>query len=469
MMTLGMGTQLSSAFFILFLAYASAFRNDFTPNSEEINRLFFYSPSAPVTGAVNRYAPAVAQHVDVILNYVDFVEKQLLSALTRTRAKRDESNRICSIADRTLNSSMYRSFALQGIPDPDRACITEIEAERDALSRDAPYSLDELYNTINDHGILLNQNIRKITSRFIDVRGNFTRPETPHAFLYNRDNVQCVLHTACGIRQRDKWRLGITVHNRPMFESLPDFARQRITEYTRSIRGRLGDPLRMRLQEFRSDEGPRGIRSGTTSIYSGSGTADPNCFVSEPIWQNKAVVDALRKVDSDLYLAENALKPSKIAILVFPLGFTLVPISLLADVSRISVLLYILLTDVLPTIPLLMRGIELLSSSQNPNREFTVRITAALDGSLSETASAEIWAAECLPPNRIRNAGIAFVTLALLFMLGGIMAEIVSRKYAKEHKMRMLEAIYYGNSGGNGRMLGVWAEKDQPEALQGKG
>lgn len=425
------------------LSISSAQREGYESTPQQKNRLFFFSASAPTTNAINEIAPSVIQHVDLILKYVTFIEKRLLFALANSRdLPSDQRRRLCANRNRDFAGSIYRHFGLRGFPDPDGSCITDIRIDNDPLAENAPFSVDQLYEAVDSRGSILNRHMKQIVSRFkdvIDVENNFTEAELPHRYEFTTERAQCVLHAACGVRVREHWYAATPIHNRDKYENVLDLQRQVINEYSRPVDGVLGDNLLFRAPEYRNDGLPRVIREDTTTtIGSWRGAAHPNCFRRVELKNNPALADSLDKADHFIQQAEDALTLSGIAILVLPLFLNLIPVALLSNVTGTKMLIYVLLSDFLTCVPVLIKGIELIVISRSRYRAFTVRMTSNVDGLVAESAGAEVWAAECRAPDSSGTYGVIFVIVALVFIVIGVAGEVLARRYLSHRRFKAL-------------------------------
>lgn len=102
-------------------------------------------------------------------------------------------------------------------------------------------------------------------------------------------------------------------------------------------------------------------------------------------------------------------------------------------------LLYTLFSDILTVIPLAIKGAELVYIGGLRHRTIAVRMTSAMNGTLSNSAGASLWAAECRATKRVRPLGFAFLTIALVFLTLGVWLEFWARQYVKmrERKRRV--------------------------------
>ena len=53
----------------------------------------------------------------------------------------------------------------------------------------------------------------------------------------------------------------------------------------------------------------------------------------------------------------------------------------------------------------------------------------------------EVWTAECRAKDDFLRPGVLFVVLAMVFMVGGIAAEVVARRYWRRHQFNATDMI----------------------------
>ena len=125
----------------------------------------------------------------------------------------------------------------------------------------------------------------------------------------------------------------------------------------------------------------------------------------------------------------DSVTPSNIAILILPALITsLVPISFFQsiDCARKS-LIYPLVTDVISVLPLIFKGIELLSSARMQHTGCVERVS---DSRLNDSITRiEISCASCTHHSWFTEYGIAILVIAIVLLVIGIFIELVSYKY----------------------------------------
>lgn len=399
------------------------------------SRVFKVSYDRPITRFLNNHA-TTAHETKIILEHISHVEQATLANLkNRTLPEPDDPLRTCNFEEKGWVNTVRTHFGIRGWAEPDLRCITELHGVLVEKKQPPLHSVDTLFDTIRNRAQALNSFAQDITDV---VLGNWTNGFAIYEQPYGRLAQQCILNNIGAVRVNGKWHIITTFTNAPKEQTLRDFQRQYLMEYiTIGEDGNLARPLQMRLPE-RPEEGEERVTfdNATTLLSSWGGKPTTSFFGILEIEDNLAIIDALDATDPYVQQAEDAVAPSNISILVLPLLLNLVPISLLAEVSSVFMFIYVLLSDVLTVIPLAIKGGELLFIGRKKERAVVLRLSGSLNGTLSETAAAELWAAECGANDNVEVVGIIFLTLSLTFLVIGIVAEFVSRVYVMKYIAR---------------------------------
>lgn len=170
--------------------------------------------------------------------------------------------------------------------------------------------------------------------------------------------------------------------------------------------------------------------NATTALVSESGTGLKGIYGYTFHRNNPALQQALDDSNLVLQQAEDAMAASNIAIIMLPLFLNILPISFVSDIRTRKMLIYVISADFLNAAPLCFKGVELIYIGKRRAQSVVTRISSAIGGEVSETAAAEIWAADCTTDNRVHATGVAFVVLAVVVALLGAVGEVVGWIYA---------------------------------------
>jgi len=176
-----------------------------------------------------------------------------------------------------------------------------------------------------------------------------------------------------------------------------------------------------------------------TSTLSPTKVDTDNSYLIEDVSRNIAFRAALAKGDNEHQQAQDAEQVSNTAILLLPLAMNLVPVALIADVNTFGMLLYTALTDVLTTVPLCIKGVELINISKSKYTATSAQITGnrGLRGKgFNETQVAEAWVAQCTlkKKNSHFQRGVIFVVLSISLMIFGVACEFFAKWWVKNRR-----------------------------------
>lgn len=136
------------------------------------------------------------------------------------------------------------------------------------------------------------------------------------------------------------------------------------------------DPIAMKLRPWDGSDGEGDIKLSEDPKKNGSNFANSferwggrvglSAIHNLPGDDSPALKLALEKSDVPAGQAEDALTASNIGILALPMALNVIPIALVADVSSVGLFAYTVMTDILTTIPFIIKGkSKLFSSSLN--------------------------------------------------------------------------------------------------------
>lgn len=145
-------------------------------------------------------------------------------------------------------------------------------------------------------------------------------------------------------------------------------------------------------------------------------------------------------------LASDAVTISNIAILALPMVMSLIPLAMLADMQGWAMLCYVIFTDVFSTLPLLIKGIELIMAGRS-----TADVVMFHLGNTS-FSQMEIFAVECSGESKFMLLGIVFVIVSLAVLILGVCLEVFAAWYMRNRRRelvvesagRMFDVVSYG-------------------------
>lgn len=233
------------------------------------------------------------------------------------------------------------------------------------------------------------------------------------------------------INSRVYMRVAVSDNYGPLY--MTDFQRQVVVEYVPSDFSAGLKMIHRHYQPFvPPTEQNASMEYGTTLLMLIDGqfklATQPSLFTDSYGALKRAAETAEDATDR----GNDALTVSNIAILALPLAMNLVPVAFVADLTTAGLVIYIIFTDILSTIPFLAKGVELVLLGR-PRGNFA---TAFFAGNES-LAQIEVWSALCQSEPKFRNVGIAFIVTALVSMITGVLLEVGAMKYVYRRRIKM--------------------------------
>lgn len=431
----------------------------FKPEALYKNRFYHLSSDSPLRSKTPRsHGPTI----HTLLNFITYIDAAVVAS-TKSRANTTTSETFlttCNYRQTTRWAFDVATYhGLRGWRPPSDACISDVYGtgvSSGVSVQSDPARLgfepDDVYNAVVARAKDVDDIAQAVHSA-LDL--GWSEPNRPRQFVYNVRAQQCTHDYATFVRQNGFWYIASRFSNADKDRTLGPNERRFVHEYLRADQdGNLLPSKTMRLPIRRRPpvEGvePVWVGNSTTLLEISSGGVSASGFGTVFAADNIALEDALRKGGHATQQASDATTPSNIAILALPLAMNVVPVALVADVNGVGMLVYTLLTDVLTAVPLAIKGVEVLAIGSKEDRSVVTRISGAdLDNSTKEKA-AEIWIAQCVASGNLRPTGIVLLVVAVVFMIGGIVAEFVARSWVKKRrKLGKVDAVV-GHEDGQG-------------------
>ena len=308
--------------------------------------------------------------------------------------------------------------------------------QTDDITKEAPkgWSSRQVYDAVLEHAKTMNESSLEVASAIGGDWDKFVKEKRVNRgwnYQYSTRAQSCSHDYVGFVKREGKWYVTERITNLDPRITAEENGRLYIHEYVRVGEDEKLQGAWMGLREEGTEqEGP--WRNSTTAlrIETGSVTASEFAQIFQP--NNPAVDTALKSGSHQTQQASDATTPSNIAILALPLAMNLVPVALIADVNSFGMLVYTLLTDVLTTIPLAIKGVEVITIGASSN---TAVVTSITGGNLwdndMENKAAETWVAECRANGNLTATGIVLLVVAITFMIGGVVAEILAKRFVK--------------------------------------
>ncbi|CAN8065485.1 unnamed protein product [Agarophyton chilense] len=284
------------------------------------------------------------------------------------------------------------------------------------------------YDVISAFRSKLNASARLINQQ---AGAEYPNPDTVYNFPFVTSTETCLINAIGAYRLDDAWYVNVAITNELKSKHLEDHGRLYLIEYM----GSNGTHANMTLRE--PSNGYQMHSDASTLHVNDSGSGSPNFFKPTPFTENIALIRALDKVQLYWQQAHDATSLSSIFILFLPLFLNILPIAMFADVTRLSMLFYSLLSDILTTVPLAIKGVELIHIGSTTTVGVVIRMTSFHNGTRPTEAGAEVFLASCQTKAGVYNAGIAFLVIAIAFMVVGLILEVVVRQLVAQRRMKL--------------------------------
>lgn len=397
-------------------------------------RLFYMSSEAPMATRLQTNKTFI-QSSQVLDSYLNFAENSTLRVLqSNQEIPKEQTIRVCNTIGRRTIEIIEIFFEDRGLPLPNATCFTTLHGTTTFTNETSPWTASDINTALLQRQVSLHHARKQIVQEVLPPK-NWTQPDTNFNYRYNISSKQCVMNHAVGFRVGSKWFLGTSITNPGRTHNARLFERQWLTEYIHTAPDDTNTALKFSARVRPPGDEPHVVRTNTTTtLTSGRGAVGPFAFRHAYPSQNEVLAASLEKSDLSIQQADDALTPSSLSILLLPLGLNLIPVALLAPVDTVTMLMYMVMSDVITTIPLAIKGVELIFIGRERHVSTAVQFTASVSGELSQTASMQIWSAECMARENVTRVGIAFVVLAAIFIAMGISLELIAKSYVDRHR-----------------------------------
>lgn len=228
---------------------------------------------------------------------------------------------------------------------------------------------------------------------------------------------QCQLETFSAYRIHDDVYIRAAITNHDVDKYVQDGDRQYVMEWVKEDYS-----TSLKMKQPRLDG--MGV-NGSTILWKRGARAWLSWHGEMKEDSNPAIQDVLRTNKVEIDLAEDAVAPSNIALLALPLVMSFIPVAFLAELNTCGVLWYIVFTDIISAIPLLIKGIELVGTT-NSRQELVAYYAGDKD-----LADVQVWVAKCSGTNRFKNIGTSFIVIASAATVVGIVLEVCGMIYMR--------------------------------------
>lgn len=401
------------------------------------NTTIFYSSDSPLYSVFcDGKDKNMSESYNRLLNFAAHMDRSVVSASEANdpaeEVETEESDLLSTCSSRNDDwKDDLPEYAYLRCWSINTTCISDIIGTNEAKKIKDPNktynapSEGDVYQWVVQHAELIEDKAEAAADR---ARVNWTEAYRGTKFEYNSKTQKCDYNYMGFFKHAGNWFIAERITNSDKRYVAQTNTREYLFEYIRPE-----GVLTLSLKDNSTSDLVR--KNGTTAFMVVGGADVPSAFGDLKGSDNPAVAEALRKGDHNAQQADDATTPSNIAILAFPLVMNIVPVALIADVNSIGMLVYTLLTDVLTAVPLAIKGVEVFGIGTIAQTTAISRISGANIGMVNETTGIphdkvmELWVAKCRAEESLRSTGIILLTVALLFMVGGIIAEFVAKQW----------------------------------------
>lgn len=299
--------------------------------------------------------------------------------------------------------------------------------------QDAPQFLDDvrsvnIQNVVRDARIVLGNATVNIRFPNDGAWNPNTHPFDGSQRLVARGGQVCEIESASSFIVDSTVYLKAFVSDQEPLSRVRDFGRQNVFEY---INRDFSHSLRMIHRRYQAGITPT-LQNGsyencTTVLQLTSGIIVPTMTLTEFEDPFSPVARAYSLAMEANQRARDAVTTSNIAILALPMAMNLIPMAFVADFATIGTLIYVLLTDIISTLPIFLKGIELVLLRRPQNG-----LTSVYFAGDEKLGVIEIWNAKCQAAFIYGSAGTAFIATATFAMVAGVLLELWALRVMKK-------------------------------------
>lgn len=428
---------------LLSICSSNAQRPDFSPPPWAKGKFHAVATDSPMLHHMMQF-PDFQTSSLFLQTHVHNTESAVRSFL-RSQSSPNSTQRFeaCNVPEEPFGPAVRFIFGLRGWPDPDVACVTDV-IDGILFTDHAPdVSIRELRKAFHIRGRLIDsQRPTLAQSLLFKWRGRALLSNWSRTFVFEpvprtRRAIRCTIGNVGAIRVDRLWYMALSITNAPAYFNLELNQRQFLGEFVHvEASGEQAYALNQISKIYNESANGNDEKSrNCTTVFSRSrGSIQPSSFTSIYPEQNPALQASMTKAEHNVQQATDALTLSNLSILFLPVLLNLIPISLLSEVKTRLLLMYMVMTDILTVVPLATKGVELIVIGMNDHLSTVTRVTTSLTGEQGAGGAAEFWVAECSAKDNVKSIGVMFVCLALFFMVVGVTAEIMARRFMARRK-----------------------------------
>ncbi|KAI0561097.1 hypothetical protein FGB62_93g037 [Gracilaria domingensis] len=379
--------------------------------------IFSDSPTATFLSRNEDFKEEIDPMLDLLRGIVRGVDKER-TKVNKTRACNLRSNFPNWVYTARLNSRFFQVGKLS------TNCYTRIDG--DDCIRSEVLSAEEVSKspeTIGKGVEALYRALDRTGEDWPSRLGRANWSETHHLRDWKNQDLseECKVETFSAYRKNGELYLRAAMTNHDVDKYLKEGDRQFVMEW---VKEDYSTSLTMVQPNYRDCE----MEDGSTMLWTRSGRAWLSWHGEMREGTNPALQKVIAANEVEIDLAEDAVAAANIALLALPLVMTLIPVAFLAELNTCGFLWYVIFTDIISAVPLLIKGAELVRTTHS--RSALVSYYAGDE----ELADIQVWVASCNGTKIYRNIGISFIVISVTAILGGIALELFATKYMQNKR-----------------------------------
>lgn len=394
-----------------------------------VGRLYSLNTTSPVLDALKGNETAAAAISDAF-NLIE-----TLDAVVQERRQTNHTEACNIVYTSSWTSSFRRLTPIFQIGSVEETCNARLDAgvAVKSGSLDSSITSTTRQKIVNVRNVLFDASRKALVenNNLLPTDGNWT--QGVYQLMPSEranDGQRCLMDSTSAYFTNNRWYLRAAVTNHNVNDYIEDWRRQFILEFVPDpSSNETTESLRMIHPSPLND---RNVRSSTIVLMWGgrayTGTTPGDDDFSDPI---SPVSQAFRENLVHIDQASDSITISNIAILALPMAMNLIPVAFIADITAFGSVLYIVLTDILSTVPFLIKGIELILWSA-PRKEIVI----SFHGGDETLRLVEVMAVRCRGETLFQTTGIIFIIVGLTVMILGVLLEVWAKRYMMKLKKK---------------------------------
>lgn len=308
-------------------------------------------------------------------------------------------------------------------------CIKEIDHTPEKANRIEARRIIEAINTVQESATKVSEHVLKgygLTWNGSYPTNKLSYQDPGHHF------ARCDIYKSHAYYSNNTWGVYVSVTNTIPSKFVNDKERPLFGEFISDT-----SQFNLRWQWCENTNQAREEIFGTGLRTYVDGPLSWSLWGENPITDNPALKNAQDFINFAREMIQDIDSAAATAILLVPAVLCLFPLSLFHDTSVWTVFAFMVVTDVVSILPVLLRGIELVSYARR--KEYSMISWVYGNTGDKQPGAAETWVASCHLKKDVLTWGIVFISFAFFSMITGIVLELVIVRYLNKLKKTWAE------------------------------